>query len=136
LRPADMLRAEAVAEDNPEGTRAVEDNQAGAGSPEVAADIPAAEDIPVAAEGIPAVEDNQAGAGSPEVAADIPAAEDSPAAAEDSRVAVDIPVAAEDSRAAEEDNSRSAEAYRRMSYRTWRRKYCRGLPGFRNWGRR
>jgi len=150
LRPADMRRVEVAAEDSPADipvagdTRAVVDNQAGEGSPEVAADIPAVEDNPVAA-GIPAaavgirvavgdsLADSPAVAGIP-VAEDIPAVVDNPA---DSPVAEeDSPVAEEDSRAAEADNSRSAAAYRRMSCRTWRRKCCRGLPGFRNWGRR
>ncbi len=104
---------------------------------EVAADIPAVEDNQAEADTLAAaagirvavgdsLEDSQAAAGILAVA-DSPAAVDNPA---------DSPVAEEGSPAAEADNSRSAEAYRRMSCRTWRKKYCRGLPGFRNWGRR
>jgi hypothetical protein len=143
-----MRRAAAVVEDSPAGIRVeagsrevAADSQAGAGNREVAADNPAAEDTPAAGGDSPA--DIQVEAGSREAAVDspaaagIPAAEGNPVAA-DSRegnpAAVDIRVA-EDSPAAVEDSILSAEACRRMSCRTWRKKYCRDLPECRNWDR-
>jgi len=123
----------AAEEDSPAGIpvgvgirEAEEDIPAVAGNPEAVADNRVVEGIRAAGE------DNTrfAEAGIREAAGGSPAVADSPVA-EDIRVAGDIPEGipaavdnrvAEDIRAAGEDNSRSAEAYRRKSYRTWRKR--------------
>jgi len=107
------------------------------GNREAAADNPAAEGIPAAEEDSP--EGSPVEADSREAAGDIPAAADIRVAA-GNRVAADIQAAVDsqvavDSPAAVEDSILSAAAYRRMSCRTWRKKYCRDLPEYHNWGR-
>jgi hypothetical protein len=140
-----MRRAEGAEEGIPavvEGIPEAEgDNRVAAGSPGVAEDSP-----PEA--GILAEEDKR-------VVADTPVVEDSLseagilAVAEDNRVEAGIPAVAAGNLAAAEDNrveagipavvagnSRPAVAYRRMTCRTWHKRYCPGLPALRNWGRR
>jgi len=147
LRPADTRRVEVAAEDTPAGIRAAaEDSQAEVDSPVVAE----AGSRGVAGDS-PAVADNRAAgvdssrpveAGNREVVADspaaagIPAVEDSQAEVDSRVVAAGSQAAAEDSQAAAADNNRPAAAHHRKSYRTWRKKYCPALPGFRNWDKR
>jgi hypothetical protein len=140
-----MRRAAAVAEGSPAGIRVAGDSRAAGDNPEevedireAAVDIRVVEDTPaVAADSTRRVE-----AGSRAAAADTRAGEDIREAAVDTRVAAedspagilvagDSPVVA-DSPVAGEDNIPSAAACRRTSYRTWRKKYCRGLPESRN----
>jgi hypothetical protein len=99
------------------------------------------EDSPAEA-GIPVAEDSRVEEGSPRVAGD------SQAVAEDSRVEVGTPAAAEDSQAVAEDSRVEADtlvaeegtpvvaAFRRRSYRTWRKMCCPDPQGSGNWGRR
>jgi hypothetical protein len=90
------------------------------GDNRVEADTPVAEDS-LSVEGIPAEGDNRVEAGNLAAAAGI-------LAEEDNRVEAGIPAVAA-------GNSRPAVAYRRKSCRTWRKRYCPGLPALRNWGR-
>ena len=134
----------------------MEDSQAGVGSP-VEEDSPGVEegslvvvvDTPVATEGNPAVgvdSSRRAEAGNREpvednrVVAGIQAVGDT-RAAEDNRVEAGNQGAGEDSPVAGGTQVAVVgilvvAASRRKSYRTARKRYCRGLPGFGNWGRR
>lgn len=130
-----MRRGEVGAEDSPAaaGTLAVGDNRVEVGIPVVVEGNPAAaEDSRVGEGSLRAVEGNPAVAGTP-VVASIKAAEDTRAEG-DNRVGADTPGVAEDSPVAA--GTPAAEASRRKSCHTWRRRCCPGLQGSGNWGRR
>jgi len=138
--PAGMRRAEGVAEGIPaagDTPVAVVDSRVEEGNRGVVEDSPAVA-------GIPGVEDSPAEGDTPRVVednrvvADIPAAEDSPVEA-GTRVAVDSRVGADTlvgvGSPAAVAGTPAVAAYRRRSYRTWRKRCCPGLPGSGSWGR-
>jgi len=138
---ADNLRAVVDSRVEADNLRAVEDSRVEADN------LRAVEDSRVEADNLRAVVDSRVEADN------LRAVEDSRVEADNLRAVVvdnsrseeDIPAVADnrveaDSRAVEdsrvEADSRVAVASRRKSCRTWRKRCCPGLPGFRNWGRR